>query len=391
MRSVNIPYLPAVDHARAFAAVLVVLYHGILLVEHLLRFNQDFRFGFPIAFDAVPLALLIEGHTAVGLFMVLTGFVLTYGAHAHGHDLQYWRFLRNRFLRTYPLVIFMILLGLAMRPEQFSFYGLAHTLFGFANIAGGLDVAPFSSMFWTVAVEWHFYVLFPLLLPFLARQWTLRVAGALLLLLLARWLFVQNGSSPRDLSYFTIVGRLDQFLIGMLTAHLLATRPLRRSAAALVAIGGLAATIVALYAFNRAGSWLSDAPWKIAWPTVEGLLWAATLFGYVQLVAGASGLWSRLLCAVGTVSYSMYLTHFVVLTLLIKQQWFVRVGDSFTGAVLTTVLLLLPITLLVSAITYRLVERPFLRLRVRYYHSAAPLAHATKRSADAGAPLSDIL
>lgn len=367
MRSVNIPYLPAVDHVRAFAAVLIVVYHGMFLVEHFLRFNQDFRFGFPIAFKAVPMALVIEGHTAVGLFMVLTGFVLTHGALSR--DISYWPFLRNRLLRTYPLVIFMILLGLAMRPEQFSFRGLAHTLLGFANIAGGLDVAPFSSMFWTVAVEWHFYVLFPLLLPFLARQWTLRVAGALLLLLFVRWLFVLNGSNPRDLSYFTIVGRLDQFVLGMLTAHLLATRPLRRSTSAIVAITGFAATIAALYAFNRAGSWLSDALWKITWPTVEGILWAVTLFGYVQLAAGASGLWSRVLCAIGTVSYSTYLTHFVVLTFLIRHGWLIRAGDSFTGAMLTTVLLLLPITLGVSAITYRLVERPFLAKRGRYYRT----------------------
>jgi peptidoglycan/LPS O-acetylase OafA/YrhL len=366
MRSVNIPYLPAVDHVRAFAAVLVLAYHGVQLVEHFLRFGQEFRFGFPIAFDAVPMALLIEGHTAVGLFMVLTGFVLTYGALSH--DVWYWPFLRNRLLRTYPLALFMLLLGLVMRPEQFSLGGLLQTLFGLANLPTALDVSPYSSMWWTVAVEWHFYVLFPWLLVFLKRRWAQGVVGLIGALLLLRWAMILTGSSPRNLSYLTIVGRLDQFLLGMLAAHLLATRPLSRRQSAVLTAGGLAATVVTLYVFNRAGSWLSDASWKIVWPTVEGLLWMVTLLGYLQLASRATGLWSRALCGVGTISYSIYLTHFVVLTLMIRQGWVIRAGDdTFSGALLTTLFLVLPITLAVSALTYTCIERPFLSMRGRYY------------------------
>lgn len=366
MRSVNIPYLPAVDHVRAFAALLILAYHGVHMVEHVLRFGQEFRFGFPIAFDAIPMALLIEGHTAVGLFMVLTGFVLTYGALSR--DVRPWPFLRNRFLRTYPLGIFMLLFGIAMRPEQFSAMGLLRTLVGLANLPGALDVSPYSSMWWTVAVEWHFYVLFPTLLFFLKGRWARGTVFLIGVSLLARWSMILNGSNPRDLSYLTIVGRLDQFLLGMLAAHLFAARPLSRAQSVVLTVGGLVAMIVALYAFNRAGSWVSDAPWKIAWPTVEGVLWAITLLGYLHLASGATGWWSRALCAIGTISYSIYFTHFVVITLVTRRGWLLHAGDdTFTGALLTTTVIVLPITLAVSAVTYRFVERPFLAMRVRYY------------------------
>jgi peptidoglycan/LPS O-acetylase OafA/YrhL len=79
LRSKNTPYLPGIDHLRAFASVLIVLYHGRhqFLVDELARRELP-KAKWPVAsrlFDA----LLYEGHTAVAMFMVLSGFIFTHG------------------------------------------------------------------------------------------------------------------------------------------------------------------------------------------------------------------------------------------------------------------------------------------------------------------------
>jgi uncharacterized membrane protein len=87
MRSKNIEYLVGIDHLRALAALLIVFYHGQqlfyldtmrlrgLVAEPWARANDPFS------------ALVIEGHTAVALFMVLSGFIFTYGAFIPGPSL----------------------------------------------------------------------------------------------------------------------------------------------------------------------------------------------------------------------------------------------------------------------------------------------------------------
>ena len=42
MRSSNIRYLPAVDHLRAYAALLIVFYHGLHVFAYRLHFGADF-------------------------------------------------------------------------------------------------------------------------------------------------------------------------------------------------------------------------------------------------------------------------------------------------------------------------------------------------------------
>jgi peptidoglycan/LPS O-acetylase OafA/YrhL len=68
------------------------------------------------------------------------------------------------------------------------------------------------------------------------------------------------------------------------------------------------------------------------------------------------------------VSYSVYLLHFVVIYIITVKGWYL---DFATGpvvdALLTTLLIATPATLLLSALSYHVIERPFLALRSSYY------------------------
>ncbi|MEO5625133.1 MAG: acyltransferase [Dokdonella sp.] len=366
MRSPNIRYFPAVDHLRGYAALLIVFYHGLHLFSYYARFHQDFGIEHWLQPGNVFAAALAEGHTAVALFMVLSGFILTYGSLDTAVD--YRGFIRNRLLRTYPLFLLLVFAGIASAPAEFRWLSFAQTVFGFANLPGALVAPPFTSMLWTIAVEWQFYVLFPLLLPVLKRDWPRNLLGLVCVLLLIRVLVVLAGGNPRELAYLTILGRLDQFLIGMGAAAFFKRYPLSRGSGALLAGTSLAFALLALALFNANGGWPVVVWWKIFWPTLEGILWAAFVIGYIDCANDARGLWSLLLAKLGEISYSIYLIHFLIITMVINFALPVAfTGRVVVDALLNTLLLALPATLLLASLTYRCVERPFLRLRGRYH------------------------
>ncbi len=370
MRSPNIRYLPAVDHLRAYAALLIVFYHGLHVFSYWLRFGREFATDHWLQPSGVLLAVLAEGHTAVALFMVLSGFILTVGALEGG--VSWLGFIRNRLLRTYPLFLLMLFAGIAVAPQNFSLAAFAQSVFGLGNLAGAFVAPPFTSMLWTIAIEWQFYLIFPLLVAVLAKGWTRQVVGLIAVLLLVRWAAVLAGGSARDIGYLQIVGRLDQFLLGMWAAWCWRARPLSPRAGGALALVALLAIAWMLRALNAAGGWPTSPSWKVLLPNAEALLWAAFVLGYVTCVHRPDALWSRLLARIGEVSYSIYLLHFVVIWSLLRAGWLqVFTGGFVVDALLNTALLALPITLLVSALGYAVVERPFLGLRGNYHRDVA--------------------
>ena len=276
-----------------------------------------------------------------------------------------YAFLRNRVLRIYPLFVLLLVTGVYTTPATFAAGPFLQTVLLGANLPGRLEVGYFSVMFWAVAVECQFYLLFPFLHGFLQRLGWRRLAGALVLCLLLRTVAVLEGAHARDLSYMTLVGRLDQFLLGMALARSMRDhgdwwRPW-------VLPVGMAAVIAALAVFHRLGGWPVESPWKIVWPPIEGAVWALVIGGYLTVADRLPVVVSRPLAAIGTVSYSIYLLHFLVIEQLVVQRLAWRpTGNGHLDAIATTACLATPIVLALSAITYLVVERPFLTLRRPY-------------------------
>jgi peptidoglycan/LPS O-acetylase OafA/YrhL len=362
-RSKNVRYLPGVDHLRALAALLIVVYHGV---------QQISGRPFPRASDPAS-ALVFEGHTAVALFMVLSGFILTFGADLS--PVRYGAFMRNRVLRVVPMYLVVLLVGMYTFPGQYSIGGVWQYLT--LQATPPFDVAQFgawSALLWTVSIEFQFYLLFPFLLRFLQRYGVRYLLGVLALTNVLRLMSAaSNRASIRDLSYFSIVGRLDQFVLGMLGAWLIRRGTVRLTAGrAWMALGsGSAAVLGAIWAFNRNGSFLSNAPWKAPWPLLEGGAWAIFVVAYVVLSERWSGRWIRWVAFPGIVSYSVYLVHFVFVDLVVRRHWHVFDSSRLNAAALT-VAVVLPATLAVATLSYLVIERPFMQLRVRYVADQPP-------------------
>lgn len=358
-------HLLALDHLRFFAASLVVAHHFSGFPDPASATNVMERIG---------TAWIRWGSTGVSLFLVLSGFLFVVICKDRQPD--YWKFLANRALRIFPMLfVIMLLLMTASRAEWSPIDLLRFVTLqvntGNPTTGWGNDILPFGPI-WTIGVEFQFYLLFPLLLLILRRQGVKPLIMMTVAIIVFRALLVARlGDGVYYNAYHTLLGRLDQFLIGMLAGMLWLRRPdwfTRRVGAGLVLVSLLGLSCY-LAAFKP--SHLTTA---IGF-TVEGLLWSAFLVGYAAAVRG-EGRVVRALAALGDPTYSVYLLHLFVGGYVLHKA---RSEGWATGSLWidVPVFAYLP-TLLISTLTYHGIEKPFLSLRLNYLPpKVEPIARST--------------
>lgn len=366
MKSQNVSYIPAVDHLRGIAALLVVFYHGTQLIGHQLLGQPNIPLQRWHVTDNPFLSVILEGHTAVALFFVLSGFIFAFGN--RDRRLQWVPFIRNRFLRIAPLMIALLMLGAAAFPDRFSLAGFTQHLMLSSNAKGASNFGPLTSMFWTISVEFQFYLIFPFLLYFAQKRGAAYLRQMIVLVVALKIVAGLTGGNIRDMTYWSLAGRLDQFFFGMLLG--LSYRPgVVRLAIGRTVLLAISATVVmaTLYFFHaKLGGWASETWLKLFWPTVEAACWALFVFAWLEWARGMNESISRLLCGLGAVSYSVYLLHFAVIDIILRKKLFIECDSVLQTAFATVAVYVVPATVGLSALTFRLIEEPFLELRVRY-------------------------
>lgn len=363
LRSFNRSYMPEIDHLRAYAALIILLYHGLQLIGSPIIYGRSFDSSVPWPQPNNPLMLLIvEGHSAVSLFIVLSGFILSVGV--LDKTIDYGRFILARVLRIYPLMMLCLMLAVATTGSD---------LLAFLNSALPIDPrnqisSPFVAMFWAVKVEFQCYLLFPALLWLLSHHGPRALLAIIGLMLVLRVIAVFGAdANPRDLSYWTLAGRIDQFVIGMLAASLYKRWGKEQISGWFFPVAfGVAITM--LFVFNRFGGWPNQSPWRVVFPPIEGAVWASVILSYLsagqvlmRIRVGAMLTW------LGSISYSAYLLHFVVISAVINHKWWIELtGRGDWDAIITTLLVVFPVVTMLAVLTYRIIEKPFMAMRPRY-------------------------
>lgn len=363
MKSKNIPYLPSLDHLRAFAAILIIFYHGFHVIT-----RKQFEFGDWIYSNNPLKTFLIEGHTAVALFMVLSGFIFTYGA--IGHNIKYFSFIKNRLLRIYPLFILLIVVGIYTYPNNFTLTAFLQTIFGFSNLPGSLSLGPLSAMFWTISVEFQFYLLFPFIFKFLEKYNIKKLFCIIFVAILFRTVSYLLNSNIRDVSYWSILGRIDQFLVGMIIAklfHSIKGNLSYQKYLKILLVPSVIILFISLFLFNKLGGWPVSYFWKILWPTFEAIIWSFFILCYISTFISPTNIFSKLLSKIGEMSFSLYLIHMIVIQIICDKNWVISFSSNpFKNSIINVLLIILPITISISFITYNAIEKPFLELRTKY-------------------------
>ncbi len=361
MKSTSGEHYLALDHVRAIACALVFVWH--------FTHTQD---GTPVPFEYVPsifpFAILDEGHTGVALFMTLSGYL--FAKLLTGKNIYYGRFLFNRALRLVPLLaLVIVIVGVrrAIAGEPLAPYA--------ASVLDGLILPSLPNGGWSITVEFHYYLVIPVFLWLLRRSRWLPLAIVFAALALRIVLYRQLGS-VQWAAYGTIVGRVDQFALGMFVFQFRDRFAGRHLVAAVVltAFAGYYWYYDLLGGFYRNPSFPSPSPLWIFHTTLEGAAYAIAVAWYDASFAPADRGFSRLLGTIGTYSYSIYLLHFFFVfdAALFVHRHVMALGNFYVACVwaLGALLLMIP----VGYLSFRFVEAPFLKLRRRYIY--APVAAA---------------
>lgn len=292
------------------------------------------------------------GSTGVGLFFVLSGFLITtllLEEHAETGRIRLRAFYARRARRLVPALVLMLagyLIGAALQGRTHdAVRAAAAGAFYTANVAqaywphliGREPIGPL----WSLAEEEQFDLLWPALLILaltlaLRRRWVkIGLLAAIFLICAERvYLVVEHAFSQRV--YSSPEAAADGLLAGVLLAFMLwKRRPALTGEVVAAALTPL--VLVTIFPFSAA---FSGPVIDIAGAVVVALA--------VQPGSFASRALSwRPLVWVGLISYSLYLWHMVVLS------WF---GYADRG-------LALAIAVLVAWLSYRYVEVPFRRRR----------------------------
>jgi len=356
MKATSGEHYVALDHVRALAAMLVFVWH----------FTHGHQ-GSPVPFEGVPvwspLVLFDEGHVGVALFMTLSGYL--FAKLLDGKRVSYPLFFLNRLLRLMPLLLLVMAINAAREAL------VSHDIWAayeyLSALPSGFIWPTWPNGGWSITIELHFYLLLPLLLSGF-RRWPQGLGMLLVLAIVFRTGIHYWTGEVQHLAYGTIIGRIDQFVLGIIAFHgrtLLIGQHLR---AAVIAV----AFITLYWWFDHQGgfylqpSYPSPSRLWIVLPTLEGAAFAGLIAWYDGSFSHGNGPLSRMFGLLGGYSYSIYQMHFYFVFAV--AQWIhVNVLDISSFYVALPVSLLALVAMMpIGYLSMRFVEGPFLRLRRRY-------------------------
>lgn len=354
-------FFPALHTLRGLAAFWVLVMHAWALSG-----SPDLELwpGVPVT----PVAAV--GWLGVHLFYALSGFLLAYGLLSRpAHKRHYPTFIGRRFLRIFPAYYaqlgVLLLVGPAIGMErQLTTGQLLEHLVMYFNLPPDYLV-PLNGVWWTLPVEFSFYLVLPFLVPLVARTGPLFFwLGCAAVEIGYRYLVFSlepGWPTPKVSNVINqMPGVMTLFGSGVVAAWLAvehAWRPRRPRLAGAAALAAWAAWIAVL--LSVAYDYWDGHPLLFSWGLGSGLATAALILALHRVEPRSSWLTHPAPVWLGDISYGIYLWHFPVMTAL-NTFWL----DGFTGARHFSLLLLCGAlwTVALAALSFYAVERPAMRL-----------------------------
>jgi peptidoglycan/LPS O-acetylase OafA/YrhL len=349
-------YVPALDGLRTFAVGLVILHH--------------------ISFRVAP-----GGHIGVDIFFVLSGFLLTgilLRERQSTGTVSIAAFYARRALRLMPALSLLVACELAFAlifgsPDADMFLSSAAAiayLMDFVRAFSGYSTLSALGHTWSLSVEEHFYLVWPLLIAPLVKlpvRWRApAILGCAAIIGVWRTYLVMNNASP-DRIYYAFDTRADQLMIGCALgtafAYGLSTRIVnlvqRLWPVALIGILGI--TIIG----DR-----QSAVYASVGPTIVAGLSSVLILALLSKESLPARVASFApFVSLGKISYGIYLWHW---PFLIYARFY---SDSKILALVAVI-----VSIYVAALSYRYVETPFLNMKHRFGRKSALEVSSPKMS-----------
>ncbi len=358
----NQKYIPFLDGFRGYAILLVIIGH----------LNRD--------------SFLYLAQFGVTLFFFVSGFLITkllIAEYNTTNTISLKDFYLRRFFRLYPALIFYLivtLLAIWIGKYHLVILDMVAGLFYFTNyyIVYFPPVVPdnyplTAYILWSLSVEEHFYLVFPVLFMLFYRPTSKKflyyLGASLVAFFLVRTVLGLRSTdyafTIRE-TYYTTHTRADSILYGCFAALLIYAYNTTLAAKWYMYV--LRSRVIPLVA---AVILLAVQKYEAAWYQIivkyslAGALLCLTVPSllYVEARNWATRIFTNpVILYIGKLSYSLYLFHWVS---------FKFVSTYYEQHNVTWYFLVLTLTFILSAVSYHFVERPFLSLRRKFGSNAS--------------------
>jgi peptidoglycan/LPS O-acetylase OafA/YrhL len=345
----NSGYIPSLNGVRAGAVLIVFVGHGL----------------------TVPPAW--PGHVGVTIFFFMSGFLITTLLRREYLDsgrISLGSFYLRRAFRILPpayatIGIAVVVGAIGLLPSSTTVGGVLAEVFNFTNyyliVVGREGLPPETSMLWSLAVEEHFYLIFPLLMiVLLKRKLSMRQIGYILLMAVVlapvwRIYLALNGAEFYHL-YTGSDTRFDGILAGAAMALLYNptmgdSPPFRLTDWAIHRV----LLPIALFLFAASTLATADAIRLTVIDTVQFLCLAVFFWHVITRPLALIGriLNHRWVAHIGVLSFSIYLIHRLVIAIVAR----------FIDVAPITDIVSLVGTVACAQLMYVAIEKPFARAR----------------------------
>ncbi|MEP2102398.1 MAG: acyltransferase [Parasphingorhabdus sp.] len=330
----------SIQFLRFVAASLVVLFHAHLAISSRLL---------PSPADSYELYLFGFGAVGVHIFFVISGYIMVLTNSRPGKSFDAPRFFKKRIIRIYPiywlLAALYILVNSIMGPGyDFSAYELIAALLLIPGNAP-LIIGPA----WTLSFEMYFYLIFGVAMLFGLFRGIFMLSVVFSLMIVFG---VVVGPFQQPLAMLTS-SLLIEFIFGAWIGYLTINRKLPRWI-------GVIATICSLGLFGAGVAiGYESLPSIIIW----GIPSAFLILGVVIMEQYHLPQFVEKLSPLGDSSYTLYLAHILIITLLITVSK--AAGLSFIPILVMTAIFT-AIAVCVSHIFHLRIEAPMTKMLTRW-------------------------
>ncbi len=354
-------YFKNIDGLRLIAALLVVYHHCILFAND--KYPSLYLIGRDIASH--------WGTLGVNIFFVLSSFLITsllLQEIENTDNLNFKKFYIRRALRIWPLYFMFGVAATCLSAVLFNAIGYNESagqigsnlayLFSFAinfQIMHSYN-RDIIEIFWSVCIEEHFYLVWPLLVWLFRKKIVLLCTLTLLVSIMSYVFFYFNDLGFRYPQYYFTLCRFDLFALGGALAYYTKKRKIQFSNMA--GAGSIAASLFLI--FTNYTFALSN--YTLFTSLVSGVVFSL-LIAYL-INCKSSILESKIMKEGGKISYGIYVLHpfMVHVSLYICAKY---CSNQYLFCLIYP-LLSVATTWLVASISYYIIEERFIKMKSKY-------------------------
>lgn len=340
-------YFNQLDSFRFVAALLVIIYHWLHFVP---------------AVEAFPL-----GRFGVDFFFVISGFLISLKLFELKESIEqrklttklaFFKFFVGRAFRIFPLYYVVLIFATAFNPGEIrdSFlWNLTYTT-NFHQI--GLQAWVGITHFWSLSVEEHFYLIYPLIILLISRRrvfLSMCVIAVLAILFRSHEILTNHDTMS---AYVHTISCMDLFMYGGMLAYFYRyyESKFRQFFSLFIMRFEIVVTLLILF-IALSTRWQSEWFEWVVQRAIIGILFAAIVASSVVGIKGIIGkiLSHRILIRGGQMSYAIYLIHNFIPGILMPIK---KLQLHF----LVEFFIYLIITIFISYLLSRFIEIPLRKL-----------------------------